>query len=115
MSTPNPEAVVKVGMKSIIATGVLMLTVLAPVAPAQEREVASPIVLACVDKKGVLVSAEIFQSSNFPDIDAAALKVAQAAKFTPGSNAMGLKKRKSCVKFKVKFVIRDGEPVPAES
>lgn len=75
---------------------------------------ASPIVKACVDENGKLVSAEIFQSSNYPDIDAAALKIARATKFSPAKDAANKNRKLSCVKFKVKFVIRDGEPVPDE-
>jgi TonB family protein len=82
-------------------------------APAGNEELA-PIVRACVDKNGQLESAEIARSSGYPEIDEAALKVARAAKFSPATKN-GKPRRKSCVKFKVKFVIRDGEPVPAES
>jgi TonB family protein len=90
----------------------LWLAAAGPLAVAQSQEPPAPIVLACVDKKGELISAEIFQSSNIPEIDEAALKIARAAKFSPASNSLGQKKRKSCLKFKVKFVIRDGEVVP---
>jgi TonB family protein len=79
--------------------------------PAGHDELAS-IVLACVDRQGKLKSAEIARSSGYPAIDAAALKVARATTFSPGTKN-GKPLRKSCVKFKVKFVIRDGEPVPA--
>jgi TonB family protein len=82
--------------------------------PAQSREPLAPVVLACVDRKGELVSTEIVQSSGIPEVDEAALKVARAAKFKPGENAVGAKKRKSCLKFKVKFVLQDGVPVPAQ-
>lgn len=91
----------------------------APVDPRQARAPAATdvslnsIVLACVDKEGKLVSAEIAQSSGISEIDEAALKVARAAKFEPGKNALGAKKRRSCVKFKVRFVLQDGVPVPA--
>ncbi len=82
-------------------------------AVAQEA-VGTPIVLACVDKDGKLLSAEIFQSSNYPDIDAAALKIARSSKFSPGTNADKKPLKRSCVKFKVRFVLRDGKPIPAE-
>jgi TonB family protein len=82
--------------------------------PAQSREPLAPVVLACVDKKGELLSTEIVQGSGIPEVDEAALKVARAAKFKPGENAVGAKKRKSCLKFKVKFVLQDGVPVPAQ-
>jgi len=67
-----------------------------------------PIVEACVDKDGKLVSTRIAQSSGFADLDKAALKVANASKFSPGVEG-GKKLKRSCVKFKVKFVIKDGE------
>jgi TonB family protein len=102
-------------MKNVAPVCLLALAGMVPASVAQAAEPPSPIVLACVDKKGELMSAEIFQSSNIPDIDAAALQVARAAKFAPATNALGQKRRKSCVKFKVKFVIRDGEVVPAQT
>jgi len=49
-----------------------------------------------------------------PDIDAAALKIARASKFSPVTNANKKPLKRSCVKFKVNFVIRDGKPIPAE-
>ena len=61
------------------------------------------------------MSTEIAESSGFPELGAAALKVAQASRDSPGTGKHRPRKGKpSCVKFKVKFVIRDGEPVPAE-
>lgn len=93
----------------MFATGVIVA------ANAADQEVtAAPIVRACVDKEGKLLSADIFQSSNFPELDAAALKIARATKFNPGTEGNKPLKR-SCIKFRVKFVIRDGEAVPAES
>jgi TonB family protein len=72
----------------------------------------TPIVLACVDRDGKLVQTEIAETSGYPDLDAAALKVAQASKFTPGTSKWtGKPLKRSCIKFKVKFVLRDGEPV----
>lgn len=90
----------------------------APVEPGQSRpqgrEDLSSIVLACVDKSGKLIRATIARSSGYPDIDEASLKVARAAKFAPATTN-GKPRRKSCVKFKVLFVLRDGKPVPADS
>jgi TonB family protein len=88
----------------------------APAAPQAARpegqDELAPIVLACVDREGKLKSVEIARSSGYPQIDDAALKVARAATFSPATKN-GKALRRSCVKFKVKFVIRDGEPVPA--
>ena len=78
----------------------------------------TPIVEACVDADGKLVSARIFESSGYPQLDEAALKIARANKYSPGTET-GKKMKLSCVKFKVKFVIKDGEPpasvTPAET
>jgi TonB family protein len=84
-----------------------------PASPPAGNDEISSIVQACVDKNGKLLSAEIARSSGHSEIDEAALKVARAAKFSPATKN-GKPRRKSCLKFKVKFVIRDGEPVPAE-
>lgn len=100
------------GAHHLACVSLLLLAGLGAIAAAQSPQPPAPIVLACVDKKGALLSAEIFQSSNIPELDAAALKIARANKYSPATNSLGLKKRKSCLKFKVKFVIRDGEAVP---
>lgn len=92
----------------------------APAARAPEPHAADPdlarhpVVHACVDAKGALVSTEIAHSSGIPEIDAAALKVAQASRFTPGTDK-GKEMPLSCVNFRVKFVLKDGERVPVES
>jgi TonB family protein len=78
---------------------------------AADKEAPAPVVLACVDQDGQLVSAEIAQSSGFPEIDEAALKIARASKFSPGEKR-GKKRKKSCVKLKVKFVVEDEEQAP---
>jgi TonB family protein len=102
-------------MKKLIRLLALILAAgaIVPAKAADQEVTGTPIVLACVDKEGKLLSAEIFQSSNFPELDAAALKIARASKFSPGVKGNKPLKR-SCLKFKVKFVLRDGEPVPAE-
>ena len=100
-------------MRLIAFTAAVLL---AGTAAAEDQEaVQSPIVLACVDKEGKLLSAEIWRSSGIVDIDKAALQIAGAAKFSPAKDHRGRKPAKSCLKFKVKFVLRDGEAVPAES
>ena len=72
----------------------------------------APIVFVCVNQKGELMSAHIDKGSGFAEIDEAALKVARATKFSPGTNKQGKPQRRSCLKLKVKFVIKDGEVVP---
>jgi TonB family protein len=73
-----------------------------------------PIVMTCIDAKAKILSVEIVRSSGYPDLDNAALKVARNTKYAPGKSSFGRKQKKSCVKFKVRFVIKDGEPLPEE-
>jgi TonB family protein len=89
-------------------------TLLAIAASAQEKDSPhkAPIVEACVDAEGQLVSARIFESSGYPELDNAALKIARANRYSAGTEA-GKKKKLSCIKFKVKFVIKDDEPPAA--
>ena len=78
----------------------------------QREETPTSIVQACVDANGQLVNAEIVESSGYPQIDEAALKIARANKYSAGKDSSNKKMKVSCIKFKVKFVIKDGEPVP---
>ena len=84
--------------------------------PQAERPAEPPIaiVMTCIDSKAKILSTEIVQSSGYPDIDNAALKVARNTKYKPGTSSWGRKQKKSCVKFKVKFVLKDGEQLPEE-
>ena len=75
------------------------------------QEQGDVIVHACVDRKGELLSAEVARSSGYPQLDEAALKVAHATVFKPVTKN-GKPRHKSCVHFKVKFVLKDGVPVP---
>jgi TonB family protein len=70
-------------------------------------EQGAPIVMACVGADGKLLrEPEITESSGFPELDAAAIKVAKASRYAAGTeNGVALKE--SCIKFKVKFVIKD--------
>lgn len=74
--------------------------------PSEARERAeqgSPVVRACVGRAGKLLrDPEIAESSGFPALDAAALEVAKAAKYTAG-RAGGVRMRDSCIMFKVTF------------
>nr|AQQ74484.1 hypothetical protein [uncultured bacterium] len=78
-------------MKRLAGLWALVLaSTLCPVSGAEDLEApAMPIVLACVDKEGKLLSADIVQSSNYPDIDAAALEIARNAKFRPAMKKSG--------------------------
>ena len=73
----------------------------------RREEQGAPIVLACVSADGKLVGEpEIVQSSGFPELDAAAIKVAKASRYAAATEN-GVALPKSCLKFKVKFVIRE--------
>ena len=80
----------------------------------QTSEYPVPIVQTCIDAKAKILSVEIVKSSGYPDIDNAALKVARNTRYAPGKSPSGRKQKKSCVKFKVRFTIRDGEALPEE-
>jgi TonB family protein len=73
----------------------------------------SPIVKVCVNSTGQIETAEIVESSTYPEIDAAALEVARTSRFTSASDKK--KPKLSCIKFRVKFVLKDGELVPEGS
>jgi TonB family protein len=71
------------------------------------KEQGTSIVKACVGPSGTLLrEPEIAGSSGFPEIDAAAIKFAKAARFTAGTEK-GVPLRESCIKFKVKFVLNE--------
>jgi TonB family protein len=103
-------------MKRLAGLSILVLAsaVVMPLKAADQEVAKAPIVLVCVDEKGQLLSADMAESSGSPDLDQAALKVAQASKFSPAKTAAKKPPKRSCVKFRVKFVVRDGETVPAE-
>src|SRR5919109_882102 len=84
-----------------------------PAEGAQEQ--GNVIVHACVNKKGELLRAEVARSSGHPQLDEAALEVAHNTVFKPATTKSGKPRRKSCLNFMVKFVLKDGVPVPAGS
>jgi TonB family protein len=60
-------------------------------------------VQACVGRNGKLLRDPVIaESSGFPALDAAAIEVAKAAKYTAGSTG-GDRLPESCIKFKVRF------------
>jgi TonB family protein len=81
---------------------------------AGQAEYPVPIVQTCINAKAKILSVEIVKSSGYPDLDNAALKVARNTKYSPGTSPSGRKQKKSCVKFKVRFMIKDGEALPEE-
>jgi TonB family protein len=69
----------------------------------ERGEHGSPVVLACVGGNGKLVrDPVIVESSGFPALDAAAIEVAKAAKYTAAS-AGGALLPESCIKFEIRF------------
>jgi TonB family protein len=76
-----------------------------PPASRRRAEQGTPIVEACVGPSGELLrDPEVIVSSGFPELDAAAIKVAKASRYSAGTED-GVPLPKSCLKFKVKFVI----------
>jgi TonB family protein len=71
------------------------------------KEQGSPIVKACVGPDNQLLGEPIVtNSSGFPELDAAAIKVAKATRYAAGI-ANGKPVKESCIKFKVKFVVEE--------
>jgi TonB family protein len=73
--------------------------------PASKRrgEQGSPVVNVCVGPTGALLrEPEITDTSGFPDLDGAAIKVAKAMRFAAAEDN-GVALPESCVKFMVKF------------
>ena len=74
-----------------------------PAGAKRRKEQGAPTVQACVGPAGELLrEPTILESSGFPDIDAAAVKVAKATRYAAGKvNDTPLPE--SCIKFKIKF------------
>lgn len=73
----------------------------------RREEQGSPVVQACVGPNGRLLRAPVVtETSGFPELDAAAIKVAQNSRYIPATEG-GQAVDESCVKFKVKFVIKN--------
>ena len=78
-----------------------------PSASRRRQEQGSPVVQACVGPSGQLLREPVItDTSGFPDLDAAAIKVAKATRYAAGT-ANGTAVPESCIKFKVKFVPRN--------
>jgi protein TonB len=72
----------------------------------RREEQGSPVVQACVGANGRLVREPVVtETSGFPELDVAAVKVAKASRYSPATDG-GTALPESCVKFKVKFVIK---------
>jgi TonB family protein len=112
-----------VNARLLLLTGTLAAAVAiaacVPAPPARDTRVhqrnvvgLDPILETCVDAQGTVQSVNIVRSSRNAELDDAALKVARASRYSPGTEA-GKSLAASCIKFKVRFVIKDGVPVPA--
>ena len=78
-----------------------------PSASRRRQEQGSPVVQACVGPSGQLLREPVItDTSGFPDLDAAAIKVAKATRYAAGTSN-GTAVPESCIKFKVKFVPRN--------
>jgi len=72
----------------------------------RREEQGSPVVQACVGANGRLIREPVVtETSGFPELDGAAVKVAKANRYSPATEG-GTALPESCVKFKVKFVIK---------
>ena len=66
----------------------------------------SPVVQACVGPNGRLLRDPVVsETSGYPELDQAAIQVAKNSRYTPATDA-GAAVDESCIKFKVKFVIK---------
>jgi protein TonB len=73
----------------------------------RREEQGSPVVQACVGSNGRLLRDPVVtDTSGFPDLDAAAVKVAKATRYAAGTEG-GSALPESCIKFKVKFVLKN--------
>lgn len=105
---PLPESCVKFKVQFALDASARMVR---PVSPAdyypagakRRKEQGSPIVQACVGPTGELLREPVIvESSGLPDIDAAAVKVAKATRYSAGmANKTPLPE--SCIKFKINF------------
>jgi periplasmic protein TonB len=72
----------------------------------RREEQGSPVVQACVGPNGRLVREPVItETSGFPELDGAAVKVAKANRYSPAMEG-GTALPESCVKFNVKFFIK---------
>jgi len=73
----------------------------------RREEQGAPVVQACVGPGGKLLREPVVtDTSGFPDLDGAAVKVAKATRYAAGTDN-GSALPESCIKFKVKFVLKN--------
>ncbi len=108
--TPLPESCLKFKIKFVLNAPARMIRPVSPddympMASKRRKEQGSPIVQVCVGPTGKpLREPEIIESSGFPELDAAAVKVAKATRYAAGM-ANNTPLPESCIKFKIKFVL----------
>ena len=72
----------------------------------RREEQGSPVVQVCVGPKGQLLREPLVtDTSGFPDLDNAAMKVAKASRYAAGTEN-GTPLAESCISFKVKFSLK---------
>jgi periplasmic protein TonB len=72
----------------------------------RREEQGSPVVQACVGPNGRLLREPVVtETSGYPELDVAAIQVAKNSRYTAATEG-GAAVDESCVKFKVKFVIK---------
>jgi protein TonB len=77
-----------------------------PPGSVRREEEGSPVVQACVGPNGRLLREPVVtDTSGFPDLDKAAISVAKANRYAAGTEG-GTALPESCIKFKVKFVLK---------
>jgi TonB family protein len=75
-----------------------------PSASRSRNEQGSPVVVVCVGPNGKpLRKPKITETSGFPDLDAAAVKVAKATRYAPGMAGEDTPLKESCIKLKIRF------------
>ena len=78
-----------------------------PAGSVRRQEQGAPVIEACVGPDSQLLrEPRVTMTSGFPDLDAAAIKVAKATRYAAATEN-GTPLPKSCIKFKVKFVLND--------
>ena len=74
-----------------------------PAGAKRRKEQGSPVVQACVGPSGELLREPvIIESSGFPELDSAVVKIAKATRYAAGK-ANNTPLPESCIKFKIKF------------
>jgi TonB family protein len=74
----------------------------------RREEQGNPMVLACVGPSGRLLREPVvIDTSGFPELDNAAIKVAKATQYAAGTDERGAALQESCLKFKIKFVMKN--------